>query len=428
MQVNDRIVLRTLDRKNSLISMEAIGTISNIDKAATEGWVSVVWDLAPLLYSGAKPMGSGSGAWWDTLTEIKREEDREKIFGEKNIIEKISRICWNTNGWIKPSGLIGKSTNEETHEGIYGYGHEEWLLDVDKIYKDYHYGFLQPIHQNRELYVGNTFNISLYSIDGISKRKYWVGKIKNVEVIDDPTASEVVKYYRRKGWLNEMLNQIDEVEADAKSFKKWMNETLFNIRFKIEDLDLLDEPQLLSEEDRSVTYPRYILINKKADPIFETEDNGEFTFTPQKPSKNSNYNSSYQAKAKSIELELKHKEILDGLYEILCEKYGIDNVSAEQKTGLGTRMDIAVQTTTKLIIFEIKTYNSIKSNIREAFGQLMEYSYWPDKELGRELIIISHITPSKAVIKYMNLLRDKFNLPIYYQSFDTINGALSSKV
>jgi hypothetical protein len=49
---------------------------------------------------------------------------------------RIARICWNTNGWIKPSGKKGKSKSH-SHEYIYGFGHEEWNFDTEKIINGY---------------------------------------------------------------------------------------------------------------------------------------------------------------------------------------------------------------------------------------------------------------------------------------------------
>jgi hypothetical protein len=77
---------------------------------------------------------------------------------------KISRICWNTQGWRKPSGSQGKSKNKKAYEYRFGFGHEEWLLDTTKLIKGWHYAFLQPIGFHRDKYVGQKFNVSLYSI------------------------------------------------------------------------------------------------------------------------------------------------------------------------------------------------------------------------------------------------------------------------
>ncbi len=90
------------------------------------------------------------------------------------IEEKIARICWNTNLWQKPSGPIGKSRNKKAYEYITGYGHEEWLLDTEKIIDGYHYSYLQAIGAHRDKYIGEKFHISLYSINNDTKERWWI--------------------------------------------------------------------------------------------------------------------------------------------------------------------------------------------------------------------------------------------------------------
>ncbi|PZR02193.1 MAG: hypothetical protein DI539_27855, partial [Flavobacterium psychrophilum] len=93
--------------------------------------------------------------------------------------ERISRICWNDNGWIKPSGWKGKSTHPDSHEGIYGYGHEEWLCDISKVLDGFHYGFLESIRGSEDKAAGKKYNIELFSINGESGNRYAVGRISN---------------------------------------------------------------------------------------------------------------------------------------------------------------------------------------------------------------------------------------------------------
>lgn len=60
-------------------------------------------------------------------------------------MDKISRICWNTNNWKRPSGSEGKSRVASSYENSVGFGHEEWLLDDSRVLPDgYHYGFYNP--------------------------------------------------------------------------------------------------------------------------------------------------------------------------------------------------------------------------------------------------------------------------------------------
>jgi len=93
--------------------------------------------------------------------------------------KRISRICWNDSNWMKPSGKIGKSKNAESFEYKHGFGNEEWLLDLEKIIDGYHYGFLEPVGKNIDKYGNKIFDISLYSINSKTHKRWWVGDIKN---------------------------------------------------------------------------------------------------------------------------------------------------------------------------------------------------------------------------------------------------------
>ncbi len=86
---------------------------------------------------------------WDKLIEetIKFMNDYLSLY-DKVVDEvwglnqkRIARVAFNTNGWIMPSGSYGKSKDSGTHEGDYGYGHEEWLFDTSKLIDGYHYSF-----------------------------------------------------------------------------------------------------------------------------------------------------------------------------------------------------------------------------------------------------------------------------------------------
>ena len=74
--------------------------------------------------------------------------------------------------------------------------------------------------------------------------------------------------------------------------------------------------------------------------------------------------------------------------------------------------------------FEIKT-DCPKLSIRSALGQILEYSYWPDSEKAEKLIIISDNVPDSDTKKYLTHIRQKFNFPIFYRSFNMEANDLS---
>lgn len=119
-------------------------------------------------------------------------------FDSISIEKRIARLAFSTNGWVMPSGPYGKSKHKDSHEAKYNYGHEEWLFDTSKLIDGYHYGFLEPIRKQQDAYKGHLFNVWLYTIDGISKKRFWVGEINNLEVLDQKDADAIKILYKKK--------------------------------------------------------------------------------------------------------------------------------------------------------------------------------------------------------------------------------------
>lgn len=340
--------------------------------------------------------------------------------------DKVARICWNTKYWQKPSGMDGKVTNINSgaYEAKTGYGHEEWLLDTNKLIDGYHFAYIQAIGQHRSKYLGNTYNISLYSINSKTKERWWLGEIRNVEVIEEKESEKAYKKYKKRHWLKEMYAQLEDVGADVEEFKSILPENFSCIKFKPKDLKILDEPRKFSFNDPAIKSDYYNLKNKVEVPILE---NQEFKFESGHNDGKTNTTSSYKSLKKNIDLF--HNHIQTAVYTNLVEKYGINNVGTEQKTGLGTKIDIVVRDKNSYIFYEIKTTNVIKLCIREALPQLMEYAYYPNVNRANKLIIISPNEVTNEAKLYLKQLRDKFSIPIYYQEFivnkDQLNHEIS---
>lgn len=329
---------------------------------------------------------------------------------------KVSRVCWNENDWLKPSGWKGKSKFEKSYERQYGYGHEEWLFDFSKLVGGYHYGFLESIHKFREKYEGSMFNISLYTVNGDTKEKFWLGEISNVYIPYKEESLEVVEVYRKKGWLDEMVNNLSDVGADSKSLKKWFDESLFNLRFRKEDYKPLPQPVLVDDNDRAIPSPRYILLNKVAEPKAVDEANGEFVLGKRAKGRGSAKSVRKTFESRSIEIPQIHNRVSEGLERWLKTKY--ESVFPEHDTGFGTSIDMVAEHKGEIYFYEIKTYGHVKACVREALGQLVEYAYYPDKKLADKLFIVSQHKADAASKKYIEHVRKALNLPLHYIGFD----------
>lgn len=248
-------------------------------------------------------------------------------------------------------------------------------------------------------------------------------EIKNVIVTTPSESKKIYKIYKKNKWLHEMESQLKDVEADVDDFKKIPPEYFSTIKFKPSDLNLLNEPQQFSHQDPAVTSDYYNLKNKELDPQLIQRN---FIFIPGHNKGKESTKRSYSESSKNKDLF--HNRMQNAIYEQLCLEYGENNVGTEQDTGFGSRIDIATKNSQGAITFyELKTSNSVRQCVREGLSQLMEYSFFPDKSNASKLIIISQNRIDSDTKKYLKKLREEFNIPVYYQQFNTEINRLDSK-
>jgi len=358
---------------------------------------------------------------FDRLMPVYEYVEREHLkFILSSNGERISRICWNSKGWIGPSGRKGKSKDQNTHEGIYGYGHEEWLCDTSKVLDGYHYAFLESIRGTEDKASGKKYDIDLFSIDSESGNRYAVGKISNVEIIDSGTAGTIKNEYASRGWLKEMENQVIMAGANNAGCSEWPGLNLFNVRFRLNDMNMFEEYRLIDDE-KIEKINRYELVHKANEISLKVPISAAMVFKPDTAKEDEmgsevDY-SIYERKPGPVENIYLHKKIRDLLKNHLIDNYGFC-VGKECSTGQGTLVDVVRERNGLKIFYEIKAYNSIKSCIREALGQLLEYAYWPDNDNAGVMIIVGIRPMTEDSRLYLKKLRDKYNLPLYYQQFD----------
>jgi hypothetical protein len=119
-----------------------------------------------------------------------------------------------------------------------------------------------------------------------------------------------------------------------------------------------------------------------------------------------------------------HNQIQNGLYAHLAGIHGRASVGTEIDTGTGTSIDLVTRVAGTLTFYEIKTGCSIRTNIRQALPQLLEYAYWPAEARAHELVIVSHRELTSSGRRYLKHLRDTFGLPLSYRRFDVVTGVL----
>jgi hypothetical protein len=131
----------------------------------------------------------------------------------------------------------------------------------------------------------------------------------------------------------------------------------------------------------------------------------------------------FERSSKTVEKSLRHNQLQAALFEHLQSIHG-DGVSGEQITADGTYVDVAVCQSGEYAYYEIKTGLSAQSCIREALGQLLEYSHWPGAQPAAQLFIVGESPLDDDARVYLETLRKRYSLPLEYRRFDMNSGRL----
>ena len=195
---------------------------------------------------------------------------------------------------------------------------------------------------------------------------------------------------------------------------EWVSEGVFVFLGHLASLQDLEVGRVLSTMDRLL--PLYEYVESKGRRLRLSTDEGQFIFRPGRTSRPEATTARYARQ--ELDVNLRHNRLQNTLFDRLVKRHGAENVGEEQRTGIGTRVDLVVRRPNGYWFYEIKTYVSPRACIREAIGQLLEYAFWPLAQEASQLIVVGE-TPADADVKeYCRRLNKRFSLPIQYQHIE----------
>ncbi len=186
----------------------------------------------------------------------------------------------------------------------------------------------------------------------------------------------------------------------------------------IDDINDINYDEILKTFDEMLPIYEYIITETSSQNIKNANISiSKFEF--KKTDANLPVSRSYSAQEKisiAIDIDIRHSEIQNLLYDKLIKEYGEENVAMEHHY-LSKKIDIVVKNGEECYFYEVKTGNA-KECIRQAIGQILEYAYWPGQENAAKLFIVGEKDIDENSKKYLHYLNSRFNLPIEYLKVD----------
>jgi hypothetical protein len=342
-----------------------------------------------------------------------------------NLDEKCARICWNSNGWRWPSGTEGKAQAGAagtglTYEAQYGFAPDEWLFDLDNLQAaGYHYSRLEPLHTERAIHAGKSYNITLFAYNAVEKQWYWIGRIENAEVLSPKESTTIALRYK---FSDEFLREVQQLRAlqgvNHKAYENMADDNLFNVRFRPEDVQLYDYVPFEAGDTPPSLY--YTLADRKKMPEFYTKSDPDGLHLTPGPRRPAGKRIGKQYSGEYKEIDNMHGIIQESILPVLEQLYPADKFFPEgRKIVNRTRIDIVRQTPDgRHIFYEIKTYPNVLYSIRIAVGQLLEYAFYPGQILTTEFYIVTHLAASPVALKFLAHLSRQVGCSFGYIHFD----------
>ena len=316
-----------------------------------------------------------------------------------------ARVCWNSKGWIYPTGEAAK-IESNTYTTERGFGHEEWLFNYEWILDGWKYGFLQPVNRSLAKVEGETIDVRLYTITSDAKW-YYVGHLRRCEVLTEKLAESARAEFKRRGWFREMKTQVRRVEGDIEGLNYARATLLFNVRFRQEDAAQYAPIVPVGPKDAIRKLRRYTLVHLDDKLADVTRDWATRVGTTKQPQMGKRP----RAGVAPGEVYLVHGQLQADLFALLVKRYGKAAVIMEEGYA-----DLKLRRRGKVTLIEIKSDSRPRYAIREAIGQILEYAYFCERaeEAVTDLVVAAPGEMDDRDAEYLQHLCDARGLPLRY--------------
>lgn len=335
--------------------------------------------------------------------------------------KRLMRLVWNDNNWETPMQRLYDISKSEDHnisfEKRFGYGGEDWLFNPRYQYQGYQYGYIRGVNDlvNNFKFIDEAF---LFSINPANKDRLLIAIIKDLEIIEanDKILKQIKPLFKKH--RVQAIKELREVGAVTARYE--VNHVIPNVRYKLNSIVHYGYDKIVNGI-RGNRFNRFkpFIVNNELEELLKLNEiaTGEFIFKPGKTKLRKSGKRITSIEERDI--SNRHTEMSEALYKYLINQEGIDksNISLEKTYVNKKIIDLVVQKGRKYILYEIKTYTEARKAIREAIGQLLEYSLSDSSVTVSSINIVSpgiltHF--DKDLLKQLNKV---ISIPVHYWEY-----------
>ncbi len=225
----------------------------------------------------------------------------------------------------------------------------------------------------------------------------------------------VLNQTRDNGWLASMQQQVRGLGSDVSPLLNPDPSSIANVRFKPEDVIFYDPMVLITPPHKTLRIHRYQPLNwdDGYDPISTPPDRAVPTEQPEGAERPDRAETERKRAAQTgTTYDPQHSRLQNRLRRKLRDQYGPDSVKMEEEF-----VDLKLLESGLITFIEIKMDRTVKSCVRSALGQLLEYAHYPNFQKADKLLIVGNASASENDKTYLQYIRETYNLPMYYSKW-----------
>lgn len=323
----------------------------------------------------------------------------------------LQRLCWNTNSWRGPTGE--RYAKELSYVGDNGMGHEEWNFNtsdlIDKSVCGYMYYSPSPGHT---LWRGQ-HDIYFYAISP-QKQRHLVGCYKQASFISEGKRKSLRSIFETSPVFEKRVEELCALclpsipdESEARSLL--LDGFSMNIRVRPDDIRIYRPQRLITKADIGGREPKH--LSRYTKPLFLSAPPCGRAISPRNTtSLESGYDDELLEDAYVRHTKAERK-VIARTHNQLSNRFRkwLKGLNAKGVRAETSGIDVVCTYGGKEYLFELKSCyrQSSRQALREALGQLFEYSYYPGRKPRECLAIVVDIVPDPSDVGWFRTLNQE---------------------